>query len=156
MNQPTSHAERLNELRELFLSAPESESTRALAIAVSLILFVTVLWLVRRGSLREEYTPIWMGIATGLLLVSLREGVLAWLTRAIGAWTQSTTVFFFGELCLVAVCLSYGVRLSRAGLQIKNLAQEVALLRTELARIAPAQAGAGRSSGGPVEAPLDS
>jgi len=143
MNQ----AQKLNELRELFLSAPESESTRLLAIAISLGLFVTVLWLVRRGSLREEYTPIWMGIAFGLTLITLSPGTLAWLTRAVGAWTQSTTVFFFGELCLVAVCLSYGVRLSRAGLQIKNLAQEVALLRAELERMATGQGrGAERSS----------
>ena len=33
---------------------------------------------------------------------------------------------------LVAVCLNYAVRLSQAGVQIKNLAQEIALLRTRM------------------------
>jgi hypothetical protein len=131
MNQ----AQKLEELRELFLSAPESEATRALAIGVSLALFAAVLWLVRRGRLREEYTPLWMGTAAVLILISLRFDVLSALTRAVGAWTQSATIFFLGEVFLVAVCLNYGVRLSRAGLQIKNLAQEVALLRAELARM---------------------
>ena len=94
-----------------------------------------MLWLVRRRSLREEYTPIWMGVAAALLVVSLRLDLLHALTRATGAWTSSSLVFFMGEVFLVAICLNYAVRLSRAGLQIKNLAQEQALLRARLDRL---------------------
>ena len=47
-------------------------------------------------------------------------------------WTLSSVIFFLGEVFLVAVCLNYAVRLSQAGVQIKNLAQEVALLRTRM------------------------
>ena len=61
------------------------------------------------------------------MFVSLRLDCLRELTRAIGAWTPSSTVFFLGELFLVAICLNYAVRLSRAGLLIKNLAQEIAI-----------------------------
>ncbi|HTO08954.1 MAG TPA: DUF2304 domain-containing protein, partial [Myxococcota bacterium] len=66
---------------------------------------------------------------------------LRMLTRAIGAWTPSSTMFFLGELFLVAICLNYAVRLSRASLSIKNLAQEVALLRTEIEKLARGKAG---------------
>jgi len=48
-------------------------------------------------------------------------------------------VFFLGELFLVAICLNYAVRLSRANLLIKNLAQEIALLRADVDRLAAAQ-----------------
>ena len=50
--------ERLEELRRLLLSAPESDATRVLAISISVVLVGVVLWLVRRGRLREEYTPV--------------------------------------------------------------------------------------------------
>jgi hypothetical protein len=124
--------ERLEELRRLFLEAPESAATRVLAIVLSLLLVTTVLWLVRRRTLREEYTPIWMAVAFGIAALSLVPPLLVWLTRAVGAWTPSSTLFFFGELFLLAICLHYAVRLSGLTLQVKNLAQELAVLRGEL------------------------
>ena len=54
-----SDAERLAELRELFLVAPESGAARLLALVLSFGLVCIVLWLVRRRTLRAEYTPIW-------------------------------------------------------------------------------------------------
>jgi drug/metabolite transporter (DMT)-like permease len=124
--------ERLQELRQLFMDAPESASTRAIAIVLSLLLVAAVLWLVRRRTLREEYTPIWMAVAFGIAALSLVPPLLGWLTRAVGAWTPSSTLFFFGELFLLAICLNYAVRLSGLTLQLKNLAQELAVLRGEL------------------------
>jgi hypothetical protein len=122
-------------LRELFLSLSSPESTRLLAVCLSLVLVSVVLWLVLRRRLREEYTPIWMGVAVALVVVSLRLDWLSWLTRVLGAWTTSSVLFFLGEVFLVVICLNYAVRLSRAGVQIKNLAQEVALLRARLDRV---------------------
>jgi hypothetical protein len=123
---------RLEELRQLFMEAPESTATRVLAIVLSLLLVAAVLWLVRRRTLREEYTPIWMAVALGIALLSLVPSLLVWLTGAVGAWTPSSTLFFFGELFLLAICLNYAVRLSGLTLQVKNLAQELAVLRGEL------------------------
>jgi hypothetical protein len=122
----------IDHLRELLLNAPESDATRLLAIVGSLALISVVLWLVRRRALREEYTPIWIAISGGLALVSLVPGLLMAITRLIGAWSASSTLFFLGEVCLVLLCLSFAVRLSRASVQLKTLGQEVALLRASL------------------------
>ena len=132
----------LERIRALFLSAPESDATRMLAVFGSLSLIVVVLWLVRRRSLREEHTPIWIAISTGLVFVSVVPGLLKAITRAIGAWTPSSTLFFLGEVCLVLLCLSFAIRLSRTSVQIKALGQEVAILRTSLDELS------GRPSGG--------
>jgi small basic protein len=105
-----SQEARLAELRELFLAAPESTSTRALAIFLSLLLVGVVLALVRRRTLREEYTPIWLGVAGTIALLSLFHPLLEALTRAIGAWTVSSALFFFGQLFLLAICLNYAAR----------------------------------------------
>jgi tellurite resistance protein TehA-like permease len=129
----------LAQLRELFLENPDLEATRWLALSISVLLIGVVLWLVRRRKLREEYTPIWVAISAGLVFVSIRLDLLRELTRAIGAWTPSSTVFFLGELFLVAICLNYAVRLSRAGTQIKNLAQELAILRARVDAVAARQ-----------------
>ncbi len=133
-------------LRELFLNAPESDATRILAIVVSLVLLVTVLWLVRRRGLREELTPIWVITAAGIFLVGLQPDLLHGVTRLIGAWTASSTVFLLTSLFLMAICLSYAVRLSRASVQIKNLAQQTALLRGRLDRLERTNTDHGRRS----------
>jgi hypothetical protein len=125
----------LARLRELFLSSTDLEATRWLALSISGALVVIVLWLVRRRRLREEYTPIWVATSAALVVLSLHLEWLRDLTRAIGAWTPSSTVFFLGELFLLAICLNYAVRLSRAGVQIKNLAQELAILRARVDEI---------------------
>ena len=123
---------RLEELRAIFLSAPESNTTRVMAAVLSLALFAVVLRLVRRRVLREEYTPIWLLVAFGIALLSLVNPLLTWLTRSLGAWTPGSTIFFLGQIFLVAICLNYAVRLSGLVLQVKNLGQEVAMLRALL------------------------
>jgi hypothetical protein len=132
----------LERLRELFLSAPESEAVRILAVLASVALAVVVLWLVRNRTLRAEYTPIYMGTALALLIVSVRFEILRELTRTLGAWTTSSTIFFLGEVFLFLICLNYAVRLSQTGLRLKNLAQEVALLREQIERGAPREPAA--------------
>lgn len=152
--------ERLEELRALFLEAPESTATRTLAVLLSLALVAAVLWLVRRRTLRAEYTPIWMLVALAIAALSLFPSLLVWLTRAVGAWTPSSALFFFGEIFLLAICLNYAVRLSGLTLQVKNLGQELAVLRGELeaeraarrAQGADARPGADASSPSAVDA----
>lgn len=119
----------LAQLRNLFLNAPESAATRFVAISLSLTLAAVVLWLVRRRYLREEYTPIWLGVAAGVLLLCLNLDVLRAITTWIGAWTPSSTIFFLGEVFLMVICLNFAVRLSRMSLDVKTLAQELTLLR---------------------------
>ena len=122
----------LERLRTLFLSAPESDATRLLMVVGSVALIVVVLLLVRRRVLREEHTPIWIAISTGLVIVSVVPGLLTSITRWIGAWTPASTLFFLGEVCLVLLCLSFAVRHSRTSVQLRQLGQEVAVLRAAI------------------------
>jgi len=124
----------LAEMRELFLNTPIPLSTRIMALWISVFLLGVVLWLVKRRLLREQYTPIWIMAASGLFLLNVWPRTLFAMTRAIGAWTHGSTLFYLGLLFLVAICLSYAVRLSSLTLQVKNLAQEVSLLRERIER----------------------
>jgi len=129
-------------LRRLLMDQPEPWTTRAVALTVSIAFLAAVLNLVRRGRLREEYTPIWTVVALGIMVLSVWTEALRALTHAVGAWAPSSTLFFFGELFLLVLCLNYAVRLSRLTLDVKLLAQEIALLRVDLA----GERGAGSSS----------
>ena len=135
--------EKLLELRELMMNAPNPGVTRGLALVTGIGILVTVLWLVRTRRLKEEFTPIWMGLALAAFAIGSNLEILRSVARWIGAWTLSSTVFFLGELALAGLCLHYAVKLSRAGLQIKTLAQELTLLRQ---RVGVLEGGGGESA----------
>jgi len=116
-------------LRRLAIEQPEAGTTRVLALVVSAAFLLAVLNLVRRGRLREEYTPIWVVVALGIMALSIWFDGVRLIAAMIGAWTASSTLYFFGVLFLLVLCLNYAVRLSTLSTQVKLLAQEVALLR---------------------------
>jgi len=122
----------LDTLKRLLTEQPEAVSTRITALLVSTAFLLAVLHLVRRGRLREEYTPIWTAVAVAIMTLSVWGEALRAITRAVGAWAPSSTLFFFGELFLLVVCLNYAVRLSTLTVRVKALAQELAMLRAEL------------------------
>ena len=135
-------------LQRLLTEQPAAKSTRIVALIVSVAFLLAVLNLVRRGRLREEYTPIWIVVALGIMTLSVWFDGLRAITRAVGAWAPSSTLFFFGEIFLLVLCLNYAVRLSSLTVHVKLLAQEVSLLRAELAASALAAAsGAGPHPG---------
>ena len=127
--------ERLADLRSLMQAAPDSASVQLVALLFAGTLMGIVLWLVRRRTLRAEYTPIWMGVSLAILIASLDLDMLRLVAQAIGAWSISSTLFFLGELFLLGICLNYAVRISQAGAKITELAQEVALLRRRLDQV---------------------
>ncbi|HZR82432.1 MAG TPA: DUF2304 domain-containing protein [Candidatus Binatia bacterium] len=121
-------------LRRLAIDQPEAASTRIVALLVALAFLAAVLNLVRRGRLQEEYTPIWTVVALAIVVLSVWFDAVRAITRAVGAWTPSSTLFFFGEVFLLVVCLNYAVRLSGLSARVKVLSQEVSILRSELER----------------------
>ncbi|HWP65499.1 MAG TPA: DUF2304 domain-containing protein [Candidatus Limnocylindria bacterium] len=134
----------LDTLRRLAIEQPAAGVTRLVALAVSAVFLIAVLDLVRRGRLKEEYTPIWVVVATGLMVSALWFDGVRLITRAVGAWTPSSTLFFFGLVFLLVLCLNYAVRLSGITGRMTALAQEVSLLREEIGRL---RAAAGGQSG---------
>lgn len=125
-------------LRQLSIVHPGHTSTRVLSLVLCGAFLAAVLTLVYRGKLREEYTPIWTVVALGMMVAMAWFDSVRILTRLVGAWTPSSTLFFFGLLFLLIVSLNYAVRLSGLSLQVKLLAQEVALLRRKLAETSDA------------------
>jgi hypothetical protein len=118
-------------LRQMFLQEEVATSTRVVALVGATLLFAAVLEAVRRRRLLEELTPIWMGCALAILILALSFDLLVWITGLLGAWTPSSTVFFLGLAFLMAISLSYAIRLSTLSTRVKILCQELAILRAE-------------------------
>ncbi len=105
----------------------------AVFLTIALLLLVVIVELVRRRRLRVEYAWLWIAAGLTNVLLILRYDLLVVLTEAVGAVIPTSTLFFLCILYLSLLSLNYSVRLSELTRQVKELAQEVALLRAEAA-----------------------
>ena len=104
---------------------------RAFAILASAAVLALVVELVRRRRLREEYAFLWVITAGGMVVLATWYGLIEWITRLIGAVTVTTTLFLFALLFLLVINVHYSTVISRLSLQIRRLAQEIAILEAE-------------------------
>jgi hypothetical protein len=101
---------------------------KTLALAVSVLLLLVILELVRRRKLREEYSWLWLLTGAAILLFSVRYDLLVIMTGLIGAVIPVSTLFFLGLMFLMLISISYSVQISKLNLQVKNLAQKLAIM----------------------------
>jgi len=114
---------------------------------------LAVLDLVRRRKLSEEFSLLWVLATLGAAVLAFWSGLLTGITRALGALYETSTIFFFGLLFVLAVLLYYAVKLTALTQEVRRLAQEAALLRLRVEEgegTAPVR-GRPSESGRPVE-----
>lgn len=104
---------------------------RVFALVVAVALLVSVIELVRRGKLKEEFSILWLAVGAGVIVLAAWYDLQVWLTRLIGAVSSSTTVFLFALLFLALINIHFSVRMSRMTDQIKSLSQTLAIMRAE-------------------------
>ena len=105
------------------------------ALAVSLIVFLVTIELVRKRRLREEYSVLWLTTSMLMFVLVLKYEWLVALTALIGAALPTTTLFIGSIVFLVLLAVQFSIKLSSLSDQVKNLAQENALLKADLERM---------------------
>lgn len=109
-----------------------SWQSKLFVLFAGIFLILLVLELVRRRKIREEYSVLWILTAITMFALAWWEGLLLFFTHLIGAVMNSSTIFFFSITFLGAICLHFSIKISQLTNQVKELAQEVAILRAEI------------------------
>jgi hypothetical protein len=104
---------------------------QAVFLSLALVLLVVILELVRRRRLRVEYAWLWLASGASIVGLILDYDVLIRLTDVVGAAVPTSTLFFLCILYLALLCLNYSVRLTTLDRQVKDLTQELALIKAE-------------------------
>ncbi len=116
-------------------SAAGLEWTHRLGLfALSLILLVLVLELVRRGLLKERYALLWLFTSAMGLFVGVFPGSIVLLSHLFKLQYLSL-LFLISFLFLMGLVLSFTVVISRLSEKNRALTQEVALLSHALRRL---------------------
>jgi hypothetical protein len=103
---------------------------KIVTIIIALSIFVTIIELVRKGKLREEYSWLWLVTGTALVILTIWYDLLIKLTHLIGAVLPTSTLFFCGLIFLMLVCIQFSIKISTLTNQVKDLVQEVTLLKS--------------------------
>jgi hypothetical protein len=105
---------------------------RFLALGISVMLVILVVELVRRRRLREEYSWLWLSLSLAMFVLALWPGLLDTITDLIGAVLSTSTLFFFALVFLILINIQFSMEISSLRSQVKNLAQQMALLRNAI------------------------
>lgn len=102
-------------------------------IVFAVVILVIVIWMLLARKLREKYAAMWLVIALAVLLLGVFPQLLLWLTTALGVQVPANLLFALAIVLLLGVALHHSWELSQAEDEIRRLAEESALARTELA-----------------------
>ena len=103
-----------------------------IAAAASLLIFVFVFDLLRRGVLKEKYAVLWLIVAGIGLVFAIVPGLLDLLGASLGIGAPVNLLFFVMGVVLVLVSVQLSYELSRHEARIRRLAEEVALLKQQI------------------------
>lgn len=102
---------------------------KVFALLICCLIFVSSINLVRKRKLREEYSVLWIGTSLLMFVLVIRYEWLVALTSYIGAGLPTTTLFICSIIFLMLIAVQFSIKISALTDQVKNLAQENALLR---------------------------
>ncbi|UFS71052.1 DUF2304 domain-containing protein [Geomonas sp. RF6] len=105
------------------------------ALIVCILVFAFNIYMVRQRELREEYSVLWLGTSLLMFVLVLKYDWLESLTALIGAGLPTTTLFIGSIIFLMLICVQFSLKISRLTNQLKDLAQDNALIRAEIVKI---------------------
>lgn len=110
-------------------------SQKIFALIICSFVFVVTINLVRKRKLREEYSVLWLVTSLVMFVLVLRYEWLVALTGFIGAALPTTTLFIGAIIFLMLIAVQFSIKISSLTGNVKNLAQENALLQAEITGI---------------------
>ena len=100
----------------------------AVAVVVAFVLFR----LLRAGRIREKYAALWILIGVGIIALAAWPGLMVELSHLFGVAVPSNLLFFAAILLLLGVALHLSLEASKLEDEVRTLAEQVALIRTDL------------------------
>jgi hypothetical protein len=118
-----------------------------LTAITGLLVLVVIFELVRRRQLREKYSLLWGLVGVVVVPLAFFPRLLDTIANTLGVVSGVSLVLFLGFVFLLLVCLHLSWEVSRLEEETRTLAEDIALLRTEVRARATADQAAARRAG---------
>ncbi|HEY6906243.1 MAG TPA: DUF2304 domain-containing protein [Ignavibacteriaceae bacterium] len=111
---------------------PINPRTQLLSITASLILFIFIYLLVKKGYLKSGYSILWFLVSILIFIVSLFIDILYWFSALTGIYYPTSAIFSILIVGIILISIHYSVEISRHDKKITDLARELSLLKVKL------------------------
>ena len=99
-------------------------------IAVGVLVAMGVIVnMIRKKNLELRHALTWLAVGISILVLDCFPNLIAWISEKIGIASPVNMLFFFGFCFSLIIIFSLTLAMSRMSIRIKQLAQEVALLK---------------------------
>ena len=114
------------------IEAELPKSQKYWIIALSCAILASTIELVKRRKVREEESWLWLGTGAAIFLFGTQYRLLVAISRFLGIVQPASTIFFFGQVFFLFSAMRASIQQTLYSLQIKNLAQEIAIIKNRL------------------------
>lgn len=104
-------------------------------IALAIVILAIVVGMLLARKLREKYAVMWLVIGLAVLLLGLFPQLLLWLTDTLGVAVPANLLFSLAIVLLLGVTLHLSWELSQAEEEIRRVAEETAIARSQIDRL---------------------
>ena len=111
------------------------DRTILIALGGAFVLLISVLELVRRRRLREQYSILWLLTSLVVLVLASNRTLLDLLARAMKIAYPPSALFVIGFGFLLLITLHFSTVISRLTRENESLAQEMAILRQQVSEL---------------------
>ena len=119
------------------------------AFLLALAIVALVVEMLRRKKLREKYAVLWLVVGVATLVLAAFPRLLNIVAEFVGVQLPSNLLFTMSILMLLGVCLHLSWEISVVEDETRTLAEEVAILRSQVEALSAPQASRapGRANG---------
>jgi hypothetical protein len=124
------------------------------ALVLALVIVLVILDLLRRKKIREKYAALWLIVGAATLILGLAPQLLDVAADLAGVSVPSNLLFALGILFVLGVLLHLTFEISSLEDETRTLAEEVAILRSQVENHrGPETSGGGSTSNPPSQLP---
>ena len=105
------------------------------AIIISLLLFMLIMYLIRSQRLKEEYSLLWIFFSLVFILFSFWRNGLDYISEFLGVAYPPAALFMILLMAVFLILIEFSIILSRLADKNKSLAQEIGLIKHALENI---------------------
>jgi hypothetical protein len=116
-----------------------------IALISALTTLSVIVELSRRRQLPEKYAVVWLGVAVIVAVFAIAPGLFNHLAHSLGVINPPDLLTVLASLFLLVVCVHLSWELGRMEDKTRLLAEEVALLRSDLEELRSPEAATGTS-----------
>lgn len=102
------------------------------AFLLALLIVAMVIEMLRRKKLREKYAALWLVVGVATLVLAAFPRLLNIVAEFVGVQLPSNLLFIMSILMLMGVCLHLSWEISVVEDETRTLAEEVAILRSQI------------------------